>query len=106
MCSTLGVANTYMRWCQVTITYRVVSQQNERLFVLVINSRNIESCEASSVKKSLVLRFAYLFVEGEHTLVKTVVTAKVGGLARFAKKVATCLGCKAVLRKGRGTSFT
>ncbi|XP_057299818.1 DNA polymerase delta catalytic subunit-like [Hydractinia symbiolongicarpus] len=39
--------------------------------------------------------------KGEHTLVKTVVTAKVGGLARFAKKVATCLGCKAVLRKGR-----
>ena len=41
-------------------------------------------------------------LEGEHTLVKTVVTARVGGLAKFAKKMATCIGCKAVLGKGYG----
>ena len=41
-------------------------------------------------------------IEGEHTLVKTVVTAKIGGLAKFAKKMAKCLGCKAVLGKGYG----
>ena len=41
-------------------------------------------------------------VEGEHTLVKTVVTAKIGGLAKFAKKSATCVGCKTVMGKGFG----
>jgi len=42
--------------------------------------------------------------KGEHTLVKTLVTAKVGGLARFAKKMATCIGCRAVLPKGHENS--
>ena len=41
-------------------------------------------------------------LEGEHTRVKTVVTAKVGGLAKFAKKMSTCIGCKTVLSKDRG----
>ncbi|XP_066916708.1 DNA polymerase delta catalytic subunit-like [Clytia hemisphaerica] len=42
--------------------------------------------------------------KGEHTRVKTVVTAKVGGLAKFTKKTATCLGCKTVIPKELGNS--
>ena len=42
--------------------------------------------------------------EGEHTRVKTVVTAKIGGLAKFTKKVATCIGCKSVIPKDLGLS--
>jgi len=34
-----------------------------------------------------------------------VVTAKVGGLAKFAKKVATCIGCKTVLSKDLGKNI-
>ncbi|CAO4379261.1 unnamed protein product [Caenorhabditis nigoni] len=40
-----------------------------------------------------------ILVEGEHTRVRTVVQSKVGGLAAFTKKSATCLGCKSVLPK-------
>ncbi|XP_065673456.1 DNA polymerase delta catalytic subunit isoform X2 [Hydra vulgaris] len=47
---------------------------------------------------------ADLLFKGEHTLVKTVITAKVGGLAKFAKKMATCIHCKAVLAKGKENS--
>ena len=38
-----------------------------------------------------------LFVEGSHTMSKTVKTSSQGGLARFTKKRSTCIGCKAVL---------
>lgn len=38
-----------------------------------------------------------ILVEGEHTRVRTVVQSKVGGLAAFTTKSATCLGCKSVL---------
>ncbi|CAH1787413.1 unnamed protein product [Owenia fusiformis] len=36
-------------------------------------------------------------LKGDHTRTKTIVTSKVGGLAAFAKKRETCIGCKAVL---------
>lgn len=36
-------------------------------------------------------------LEGSHTLSRTKVTSSVGGLAGFAKKRNTCIGCKAVL---------
>jgi hypothetical protein len=36
---------------------------------------------------------------GEHTLTKTVVTSKIGGLAAFTKKRETCIGCKTPLDK-------
>ncbi|XP_065184381.1 DNA polymerase delta catalytic subunit-like [Sycon ciliatum] len=36
-------------------------------------------------------------LEGSHTLCRTKVTSAVGGLAGFAKKRNTCIGCKAVL---------
>ena len=35
--------------------------------------------------------------EGEHTLTKTVVISKTGGIAMFTKKRETCLSCKTVL---------
>eukprot|EP00794_Sanderia_malayensis_P008104 gene8104-8972_t len=40
-----------------------------------------------------------ILMKGEHTRVKTVVTSSIGGLARFTKKMATCIGCKSVLPK-------
>ncbi|CAD6199696.1 unnamed protein product [Caenorhabditis auriculariae] len=40
-----------------------------------------------------------ILTEGEHTRMRTVVQSKVGGLAAFTKKSATCLGCKSVLPK-------
>ncbi|XP_014678867.1 PREDICTED: DNA polymerase delta catalytic subunit-like [Priapulus caudatus] len=36
-------------------------------------------------------------LRGDHTLSKTVVHSKVGGLMAFAKKRSTCVGCKAIL---------
>ena len=39
------------------------------------------------------------FSEGAHTLTKTVVMSKVGGLAAFTKKRETCIGCKTPLTK-------
>ena len=36
-------------------------------------------------------------LRGEHTLTKTVMTSKVGALAAFTKKRATCIGCKVPL---------
>ncbi|XP_038073586.1 DNA polymerase delta catalytic subunit-like [Patiria miniata] len=41
---------------------------------------------------------AVLF-KGEHTLTKTKVTSKIGGLMAFAKKRSTCIGCKTPLDK-------
>lgn len=38
-----------------------------------------------------------VFLGGEHTRTKTVVTSKVGALFAFTTKKETCLGCKAVL---------
>lgn len=40
----------------------------------------------------------FLFLEGDHTRCKTVLTSKVGGLMAFAQKRSTCIGCKAVLK--------
>ena len=37
-------------------------------------------------------------LKGDHTRTKTLVTSKVGALAAFTKKRATCVGCKAVLK--------
>ncbi|KAK0415726.1 hypothetical protein QR680_012088 [Steinernema hermaphroditum] len=41
-----------------------------------------------------------MLTEGSHTRVKSVSHSRVGGLAAFTKKSATCLGCKAVLKSG------
>ena len=41
----------------------------------------------------------FIFSEGDHTRTKTVVRSKVGGLAAFAKKRDTCIGCKTPLDK-------
>ena len=38
-------------------------------------------------------------LKGDHTRHKTVVTSKVGALAKFCVKTETCLGCRAALRK-------
>uniref|UniRef100_UPI00358E14AD DNA polymerase delta catalytic subunit isoform X1 n=1 Tax=Myxine glutinosa TaxID=7769 RepID=UPI00358E14AD len=38
-------------------------------------------------------------LKGEHTRCKTLLTSKVGGLMAFAKKRATCIGCKALLSR-------
>ena len=38
--------------------------------------------------------------EGQHTLSKTVVSSSKGGLALFATKKATCIGCRALLSQG------
>lgn len=43
------------------------------------------------------MKFYCLFAEGEHTLTKTMVVSKVGGLAAFTKKRETCIGCKTPL---------
>jgi len=40
-----------------------------------------------------------VLMKGEHTRVKTVVTSSIGGLTKFTKKLATCIGCKSVLSK-------
>lgn len=40
----------------------------------------------------------FLFLEGDHTRCKTVLTSRVGGLMAFAQKRSTCIGCKAVLK--------
>lgn len=42
---------------------------------------------------------SFLFSDGEHTSVKTVVTSKVGGLAGFITKKDKCIGCKTVLQE-------
>nr|BAJ78750.1 DNA polymerase delta catalytic subunit [Oyamia lugubris] len=39
-----------------------------------------------------------LLLKGDHTLTKSVQTSRVGALSAFTRKVATCLGCKAVLK--------
>lgn len=44
-------------------------------------------------------------LEGEHTRVKTVVTSSIGGLTKFTKKLATCIGCKSVLPKDGRSLF-
>lgn len=41
----------------------------------------------------------YFLAGGEHTLVKTYVAPKIGGLTMFAKKKKRCIGCNAVLDK-------
>ena len=41
-----------------------------------------------------------LIAEGQHTLSKTVVSSSKGGLALFATKKATCIGCRALLSHG------
>ena len=38
-----------------------------------------------------------MFLGGDHTRTKAVVTSKVSALAAFTKKKETCLGCKSVL---------
>ncbi|XP_065070198.1 DNA polymerase delta catalytic subunit-like [Rhopilema esculentum] len=40
-----------------------------------------------------------ILMKGEHTRVKTVITSSIGGLTKFTKKMATCIGCKSVLPK-------
>nr|BAO20831.1 DNA polymerase delta catalytic subunit [Baculentulus morikawai] len=40
-----------------------------------------------------------ILLRGDHTRTKTVVTAKVGALAAFTKKKATCIGCKTPLNQ-------
>lgn len=40
-----------------------------------------------------------VLLRGEHTMTKTVVISKVGGLAAFTKKRSSCIGCKSVLDK-------
>ncbi|XP_022082871.1 DNA polymerase delta catalytic subunit-like [Acanthaster planci] len=40
-----------------------------------------------------------MLFKGEHTLTKTKVTSKVGGLMAFTKKRSTCIGCKTPLDK-------
>ncbi|XP_064545530.1 DNA polymerase delta catalytic subunit [Drosophila montana] len=41
-----------------------------------------------------------VLLKGEHTRTRTVVTSKVGGLAGFMTKKASCLGCKSLMPKG------
>ncbi|KAJ8024189.1 DNA polymerase delta catalytic subunit [Holothuria leucospilota] len=43
-----------------------------------------------------------VLLRGEHTLVKTHVAPKIGGLTMFAKKKRRCIGCNAVLEKEGG----
>ena len=40
-----------------------------------------------------------MLLKGDHTRAVTVVHSKTGGLAAFTKKKATCVGCKAVLKR-------
>ncbi|EDW18790.1 DNA polymerase delta catalytic subunit isoform X2 [Drosophila mojavensis] len=41
-----------------------------------------------------------VLLKGEHTRTRTVVTSKVGGLAGFMTKKASCIGCKSLMPKG------
>ena len=43
------------------------------------------------------LIFVTFNIEGDHTLTRSVVISKIGGLAMFTKKKESCLSCKAVL---------
>ena len=45
----------------------------------------------------LVYLVFHTVAEGQHTLSKTVVSSSKGGLALFATKKATCIGCRALL---------
>lgn len=42
-----------------------------------------------------------LLLRGEHTRTRSIVTSKVGALAAFTKKKASCIGCKSVLPSDR-----
>ncbi|XP_033645764.1 DNA polymerase delta catalytic subunit-like [Asterias rubens] len=44
-------------------------------------------------------RASNVLFKGEHTLAKTKVTSKIGGLMAFTKKRSTCIGCKTPLEK-------
>lgn len=43
--------------------------------------------------------YIIIFVGGEHTRTKIVVTSKIGALSAFTKKKSTCIGCRSLLDK-------
>ena len=51
----------------------------------------------------IIINFGTVFLEGTHTMSKTVTSSSGHGmLARFTKKKSTCIGCRAVLdREGK-----
>jgi DNA polymerase delta subunit 1 len=48
---------------------------------------------------------AQSLLHGDHTRIISVAAPTMGGLMKFAKKTATCLGCKVPLGKGGYYSF-
>lgn len=52
---------------------------------------------------AFVCLFAHLILEGEHTLTKTIIHSKIGGLMAFTKRTETCLSCKTLLPDTQAT---